>query len=71
PPIIKPDASTMWIIGQTQTVTRDTSGLPPDSQIINPTGTVVLGFLEDGDDSVHLMFDDPLAKGFSICDGQV
>ncbi|KAK7469367.1 hypothetical protein VKT23_003842 [Stygiomarasmius scandens] len=71
PPIIKPDASTVWTVGQAETVTWDTSGLPPDSQITNPTGTVVLGFIEDGDDSLHLMLDDPLAKGFSIRDGQV
>ncbi|KAI0081662.1 hypothetical protein K474DRAFT_1259092 [Panus rudis PR-1116 ss-1] len=69
PPITSPDASTVWHVGETQTVTWDTSGIPPPANVTNQKGKVVLGFLTD--DSEHLMIDSPLADGFSIFDGKV
>ncbi|KAF8151405.1 hypothetical protein B0H34DRAFT_727535 [Crassisporium funariophilum] len=56
PKIIKPDASSVWPVGYT-------SNFPPDSQITNPIGQVILGF--DENDSLNLDFEHPLAKGFS------
>ena len=77
PRIITPNASTVWTIGQVETVTwwvvnelhcrriicwwghciiysRDTSNFPPDSQITNPIGQVILGYLENN--RLHLDF---------------
>ncbi|PPQ82176.1 hypothetical protein CVT24_012653 [Panaeolus cyanescens] len=69
PKIIKPDASSVWPVGSVQTVTWDTSNFPPDSQITNPIGRVVLGF--DENDSLNLQLDKPLAQGFKLRDGSV
>ncbi|KAI0786877.1 hypothetical protein C8Q75DRAFT_769674 [Abortiporus biennis] len=69
PPITSPDASTVWQVGTIQTVTWDTSNLPPPANITNPTGKVILGFLTD--DSENLMADSPLAQGFPITQGSV
>ncbi|KAF8158540.1 hypothetical protein B0H34DRAFT_709277 [Crassisporium funariophilum] len=69
PKIIKPDASSVWPVGSVQTVTWDTSNFPPDSQITNPIGQVILGF--DENDSLNLDFEHPLAKGFKLRDGSV
>jgi len=70
PPIIKPDASSVWPIGSTQEVTWDTSGLPAnDSQITNRLGRVLLG--RDTGDSLNLDIDNPLAEGFSIRLGKI
>ncbi|KAF5330274.1 hypothetical protein D9758_014456 [Tetrapyrgos nigripes] len=71
PQIMSPDASTVWVVGQTETVSWNTTNLPPDSQITNKLVTVILGFLESGDDSEHLMLDNPLAKDIPIRAGQV
>ncbi|KAG9227753.1 hypothetical protein CCMSSC00406_0000601 [Pleurotus cornucopiae] len=49
--------------------TRDTTDIPPDSQITNPIGRVVLGF--ETSESLNLMIDSPLAQGFLLKDGQV
>ncbi|KAF9046766.1 hypothetical protein BJ165DRAFT_1404165 [Panaeolus papilionaceus] len=69
PKIIKPDASSVWPVGSVQTVTWDTSNFPPDSQITNPIGKVILGF--DENDSLNLDFNHPLAEGFKLRDGSV
>ncbi|KAJ2912628.1 hypothetical protein MD484_g7794, partial [Candolleomyces efflorescens] len=69
PRITSPTASSVWPIGSTQFVTWDTSDFPPDDQITNPLGRVLLGF--DSGDSLNLDIDNPLAEGFSIRDGRV
>ncbi|OCH90901.1 hypothetical protein OBBRIDRAFT_792812 [Obba rivulosa] len=68
PPVTNPNADTVWTVGSTQTVTWDTSSLPPASQLTSP-GMIVLGFLTS--DSENLMLDNPLAQGFNLSDGQV
>jgi hypothetical protein len=69
PPVTEPSDKTVWKVGSKQTVKWDTSNLPPKENITNIHGTVLLGFLTD--DSENLMSDTPLAKGFSLLDGQV
>ncbi|KAE9405686.1 hypothetical protein BT96DRAFT_1015411 [Gymnopus androsaceus JB14] len=69
PTITSPTASTVWQSGQTVTVTWDTSNIP--SQLSNPIGMVVLGFMANSTDSEHLMLDSPLAQNFNISDGSV
>uniref|UniRef100_A0A8H8CF13 Uncharacterized protein n=1 Tax=Psilocybe cubensis TaxID=181762 RepID=A0A8H8CF13_PSICU len=54
PRITSPNAQTVWPIGTVQTVTWDTSNFPPDSQITNPIGQVILGF--NSSDSLNLDF---------------
>jgi len=48
---------------------RETDDLPPDSQITNPDGVVILGFQTD--DSLNLDIDHPLAQNFKIRAGNV
>ncbi|KAH8104791.1 hypothetical protein BXZ70DRAFT_616953 [Cristinia sonorae] len=67
PPITKPAAGDVWRVGESVTVTWDTSTLPPRANVSNPQGTIVLGFLEN--DSENLMLNSPLAKGFDIFAG--
>ncbi|EJC97856.1 uncharacterized protein FOMMEDRAFT_97946 [Fomitiporia mediterranea MF3/22] len=71
PPVLAPNASTVWTVGDTQTVVWcvNTSGLP--EQITNRQGTVLLGFLNDTSGDEHLMIDSPLASGFDITSGSV
>ncbi|PPQ79853.1 hypothetical protein CVT24_003497 [Panaeolus cyanescens] len=69
PKIIQPDASAVWSVGSVQVVSWDTSDLPPDSEITNPIGKVVLGYDENG--SLNLDFDNPLVQGFNLRDGNV
>ncbi|KAF8919068.1 hypothetical protein CPB85DRAFT_1373676 [Mucidula mucida] len=69
PPIITPNADTVWGAGSIQTVTWDTTNLPPDSQLTNPNGKIVLGFLANN--SENLMLANPLAQDFKLSDGQV
>ncbi|KAH9480196.1 hypothetical protein JR316_0006794 [Psilocybe cubensis] len=69
PRITSPNAQTVWPIGTVQTVTWDTSNFPPDSQITNPIGQVILGF--NSSDSLNLDFKNPLAQGFKLRDGHV
>ena len=69
PPIIKPDATSVWPIGTSQEVVWDTSKLPPDNQITNPRGRILLG--RDTGDSLNLDLDHPLAEGFHIRQGRI
>ncbi|KAF8895151.1 hypothetical protein BD779DRAFT_1434293 [Infundibulicybe gibba] len=69
PPITSPNGQTVWVVGQTATVTWDITNIPPDSQLSNPNGMVVLGF--DANNSLNLMLANPLAKGFKVRDGKV
>ncbi|CAA7269102.1 unnamed protein product [Cyclocybe aegerita] len=69
PKITSPDANTVWTVGSVVTVTWDTSNFPPDSQITNPIGKVILGF--DENDSLNLDFNNPLAQDFKLRDGSV
>ncbi|KIK04103.1 hypothetical protein K443DRAFT_676235 [Laccaria amethystina LaAM-08-1] len=69
PHITSPDASSVWPIGTMQLVTWDTSDLPPDSQITNPIGQIILGFNESN--SLNLDFTHPLAQGFNMHDRKV
>ncbi|KAF8817203.1 hypothetical protein BYT27DRAFT_7075331 [Phlegmacium glaucopus] len=69
PPIIKPDATSVWPVGTQQIVIWDTSNFPPDSQITNPIGQIILGFNESN--SLNLNLNQPLAQGFKLRDGNV
>ncbi|KAF9553888.1 hypothetical protein CPC08DRAFT_645028 [Agrocybe pediades] len=71
PHITSPHEGTVWPIGTVQTVTWcvDTSNFPPDSQITNPIGQVILGF--NSSNSLNLDFEHPLAKDFKLRDGKV
>ncbi|KAJ8469230.1 hypothetical protein ONZ51_g9129 [Trametes cubensis] len=70
PPIIKPDANAVWTAGAKVEVVWDTSTRP--QQVTNYEGLLVLGFLEDGDETnEHLDFDHPLAEGFNLTQGQI
>ncbi|KAH8114439.1 hypothetical protein DFH11DRAFT_1466099, partial [Phellopilus nigrolimitatus] len=69
PPVTAPNASTVWAVGETQTVVWNTSSLP--SQITNTNGTVLLGFVNDTTGNEHLMISTPLASGFDIRSGSV
>ncbi|KAI0328182.1 hypothetical protein GY45DRAFT_1210559, partial [Cubamyces sp. BRFM 1775] len=70
PPIIKPDAHTVWTAGTTVEVSWDTSTRP--RQVTNYDGRLVLGYLEDGDETdEHLDFDHPLAEGFNLTQGHI
>lgn len=48
---------------------RETDNLPPDSQITNPDGRVILGF--QANDSLNLDLDHPLAQNFKLRAGNV
>ncbi|KAL6302822.1 hypothetical protein BKA93DRAFT_827119 [Sparassis latifolia] len=63
PPIITPNASTVWEIGQQYNVTWNTTDAPVN--ITNKYGMVVL--VENG----LLDLENPLANNFSILDGWV
>ncbi|TCD63244.1 hypothetical protein EIP91_005800 [Steccherinum ochraceum] len=67
PPITKPAAGDVWHVGDTVTVTWDTSSLPPKANVTNPQASIILGFLENN--SENLMLDSPLAKGVDIFAG--
>ncbi|GBE83128.1 hypothetical protein BKA93DRAFT_822584 [Sparassis latifolia] len=69
PPITYPVAGTVWTVGATETVTWDTSNLPPVANITNINGEVVLGYLTA--DSENLDFQSPLAQNFNITSGSV
>ncbi|KAG6809412.1 hypothetical protein H0H92_000337 [Tricholoma furcatifolium] len=45
PTITSPNASTVWPVGTQQTVTWETDNIPPASQLTDPNGMVVLGYL--------------------------
>ncbi|KAF9453097.1 hypothetical protein P691DRAFT_801954 [Macrolepiota fuliginosa MF-IS2] len=69
PTITNPHDGTVWMVGTKEQVTWETDNIPPDSQLTNPTGQVILGFLENN--SLNLQLENPLAKGFNIRDGKV
>ncbi|KAG6377238.1 hypothetical protein JVT61DRAFT_1292 [Boletus reticuloceps] len=66
PPITSPTASTIWHVGQTQTVTWNSTGLPVNQT--NPIGMLVLGYLFNN--SEHLMLNSPLATNLNYSVGQ-
>ncbi|KAH7926485.1 hypothetical protein BV22DRAFT_1104302 [Leucogyrophana mollusca] len=66
PPITSPTASTIWHVGDKQTVTWSTANLP--ANLTTPTGTLLLGFIANN--SENLMTNSPLATGFLYTDGQ-
>ncbi|KAI9429756.1 hypothetical protein H4582DRAFT_2104521 [Lactarius indigo] len=65
PTILKPTAGTFWAIGSEQIVTWDTSNIPASGR--NNKGTILLGYLNDGDESEHLFWN--LGSGFLLTDG--
>ncbi|KAF8630011.1 hypothetical protein AX15_003160 [Amanita polypyramis BW_CC] len=69
PPVTAPNATSTWSVGSVQTVVWDTSMLPPDNEITNKIGQVVLGHLGGG--GLNLMLDNPLASGFKITQGSI
>ena len=52
PPITAPEAGDVWPVGSVQTVTWDTSVIPPDAPVL--TGEILLGYVEDGSTDEHL-----------------
>ncbi|KAI6030709.1 hypothetical protein F5J12DRAFT_802348 [Pisolithus orientalis] len=66
PPITSPTASTVWNVGETQTVTWSTANLP--ANITNPDGMLVLGYVANN--SENLMLQSPLATNLSYSVGQ-
>jgi len=70
PKVTVPDAGTNWKVGSSQTVTWDTSN--PPSQVTNPVGTLLLGYLNpDGSGGENLDVDHPLAQNFQLKAGSV
>ncbi|KAK0244130.1 hypothetical protein EDD85DRAFT_945452 [Armillaria nabsnona] len=69
PPITSPTAGAVWTVGQTITVTWNTTVIPPASQVTNPIGKIVLG--HQANNSLNLELDHPLASNFQLTDGQV
>ncbi|KXN87620.1 hypothetical protein AN958_08401 [Leucoagaricus sp. SymC.cos] len=69
PHITNPRQGTVWIVGSQETVTWETDNIPPDSQLTNPNGRVILGFMENN--SLNLQLDHPLAENFKLRTGQV
>ncbi|PPQ79854.1 hypothetical protein CVT24_003498 [Panaeolus cyanescens] len=69
PKIITPNGNTVWPVGSEQLVTWDILDLPPDEQITNPIGKVILGY--DENSSLNLDFFNPIVQGFLLRDGNV
>ncbi|KAI0830543.1 hypothetical protein BC628DRAFT_1313000 [Trametes gibbosa] len=70
PPIIEPDASTVWTVGSMVKVSWDTSTRP--EHVTSWVGKLVLGFTDDNEDTnEHLDLNDPLADGFNLTQGHV
>ncbi|KAG7440826.1 uncharacterized protein BT62DRAFT_561796 [Guyanagaster necrorhizus] len=69
PPITSPTSGDVWTVGQTVTVTWNTTDIPAASQITNPIGMIVLGY--QANNSLNLDIDNPLASNFELTDGQV
>ncbi|EGN98060.1 hypothetical protein SERLA73DRAFT_182933 [Serpula lacrymans var. lacrymans S7.3] len=67
PPITSPIAGTVWNVGETQTVTWNTSDIP--SNPTTTTGMLILGYLANNSENLNLS--SPLASGFKYTDGQV
>ncbi|GLB45478.1 hypothetical protein LshimejAT787_2300380 [Lyophyllum shimeji] len=70
PHITSPNEKSVWPVGTKQTVTWETDNIPPDSQLTNPNGKVVLGHLGPTG-GLNLMLDNPLAQDFKLRVGQV
>ncbi|KIJ31524.1 hypothetical protein M422DRAFT_121206, partial [Sphaerobolus stellatus SS14] len=69
PPVTYPTAGVDWPVGSSQTVTWDTSEVPPG---FTGTGMILLGYLDNnGDYDEHLDINDPLARGFPLTTGSV
>ncbi|KAI6115797.1 hypothetical protein EDD16DRAFT_654224 [Pisolithus croceorrhizus] len=66
PPITSPTASTVWTVGDTETVTWSTANLP--TNVTNPNGMLVLGYVANN--SENLMLQSPLAVNLSYSAGQ-
>ncbi|KAH7884958.1 hypothetical protein F5I97DRAFT_1881208 [Phlebopus sp. FC_14] len=66
PPITSPTANTVWHVGEQQTVTWNTTGLPSNPS--NPNGMLVLGYMYNN--SENLMLDSPLATNLNYSTGQ-
>ncbi|EPQ50989.1 hypothetical protein GLOTRDRAFT_112513 [Gloeophyllum trabeum ATCC 11539] len=69
PPVTSPTSGTVWNVGETQTITWDTSSKP--AQVTSYTGKAVLGYLDPSSPGEHLFLDSPLASGFNLTDGKV
>ncbi|KAN0118575.1 hypothetical protein V8E52_004998 [Russula decolorans] len=70
PRVTIPNSQTDWKVGSSQTVTWDTSN--PPSQVTNPVGTLLLGYLNpDGSGGENLDVDHPLAQNFQLDAGSV
>ncbi|KAK0487407.1 hypothetical protein IW261DRAFT_613717 [Armillaria novae-zelandiae] len=67
PKITNPTAGTTWFKDSRVNVTWDTSNAPQN--LTNTKGKLVLGFMNDQDDSEHLDMQNPLAQGFDILAG--
>ncbi|KAI0050994.1 hypothetical protein FA95DRAFT_1535418 [Auriscalpium vulgare] len=68
PPVTYPKKGTSWSAGDTVTVTWDASN--PPSRITNPTGQLLLGYL-DSKGSENLDLEHPLAEDFPLSNGKV
>ncbi|KAI0269937.1 hypothetical protein BC834DRAFT_841658 [Gloeopeniophorella convolvens] len=66
PQVTSPTTGTIWTTGSSQTVTWDTSKIPPSGS--NNTGLILLGY-DDGSSSENLDINNPLASGFPITAG--
>merc|ERR1711977_214914 len=71
PEITSPTAETVWKAGSTVTVTWSTELLEEYPEAQNYTGTIYLGFTEDGSLNQNLDVDNPLADGFPLSAGTV
>ncbi|TFK52278.1 hypothetical protein OE88DRAFT_1657453 [Heliocybe sulcata] len=69
PPVTSPTSGTVWNVGETQTVTWDTSS--PPSEVTSYSGQLVLGYMDPNSAGEHLNLDSPLASGFNLTDGKV
>ncbi|KAF8073421.1 hypothetical protein FPV67DRAFT_1477729 [Lyophyllum atratum] len=70
PHIISPNEKSVWPVGTKQTVTWEIKDIPPDSQLSNPNGKVVLGHLGPTG-GLNLDIDNPLAQNFKLRLGKV
>ncbi|KAG6889810.1 hypothetical protein C0992_003925 [Termitomyces sp. T32_za158] len=70
PHITSPNETTVWPVGTQQTVTWETDNIPPDSQLTDPNGKVVLGHLGPTG-GLNLDIDHPLAQNFKLRVGHV
>ncbi|KAG5716653.1 hypothetical protein E4T56_gene16388 [Termitomyces sp. T112] len=65
PHITSPNETTIWPVGTQQMVTWETDNIPPDSQLTDPNGIIVLGHLGPSG-GLNLDLDHPLAQGFKL-----